>query len=72
VEAGVYQGHVLLVDERPTPNLPECTNCGTSSLAEVVSFERRSLPLLRMAFLRASAFAAADMMPVRSRGRLGT
>lgn len=45
--------------------LPACANCGASSpLAVVVNFERRSVPLLRMAFRRASAFAAADMVMV--------
>ena len=51
-------------------SVPLCTNWGASSpLAEVVSFERRSLPLLRIAFRRASAFAfaAADMMNLKSR-----
>lgn len=52
-------------DEKSTDarGSPDCANCGASSpLAVVVSFERRSVPLLRMAFLRASALAAADMM----------
>ena len=47
------------------PYVPSGNNTGASSpLAEVVSLARRSVPLARIAFLLASALAAADDMAV--------
>lgn len=68
LEAVLMQGLRYMVSWRNgivkrTGRVPSCMQAGASSpLAEEVSLARRSVPRLRIAFLLASALAAADMV----------